>query len=178
ASASSLLNPAKVDGPAAKISQSLAKLSPERSAENVGSSRFSRFSRSGGKEDIAPSGSSLVELWKSGVDALLSMPRPKTYPANEWTTLLDDAVRFVKHWADQADRLGWKSWEIWGVSRSAPRYRFDGMGLVVMLHGQKIAALTAEAAVVETRTSNLLRFYRRPSDPLAGSERILIWELI
>ena len=175
--ANGLLNPAKVQNDSTRISQTLAKLSPTKSAETRNSSRISHFSRPRARQSDASDRSTPVGQWQGGVDKLLTMSRPNVYPADEWTTMLDDAVQFIKRWAEQADRLGWKSWEVWGVSSSAPRYRFDGMGLIPLLRGQKITALTVEAAVIETHTSNRLRFYRRPLDPLRGSERVLIWEL-
>lgn len=112
-----------------------------------------------------------------GLLSRVSMSPPRTYPEHAWSSLIDDADHFLKLWADQAERLDWQSWEVWGVYRQAPWHRIGAMGLVPSLHGQRIVALLEEAAVVETRTSNRLRYYRRPKDPLKPIERALIWEL-
>ena len=169
---------AKVHDADTNFSPTLAKLSPAESAENLNFSRFSRFSRPRRQDSNSPTPPALVTEWRVGVEMLLSMSQPRAYPSGEWAFLLDDADRFMKRWAVQAYGLGWQSWEIWGVSRVAPRFRFDAMGLVLVLKGARIAAITADAAVIEMRTSNLLRFYRRASDPLNVSERALIWELV
>ncbi len=171
------LKPAKVHDAGTDFSPTLATLSPPKSAENLSFGRFIHFSQTRDEDGKPPKRNVLVGEWKVGVETLLSMSRPRRYPSGEWAFLLDDADRLMKRWAAQAADLGWQSWEIWGVSRVAPRYRFDAMGLVPILKGARIAAITADAAVIQTRTSNLLRFYRRTSDPLNASERALIWEL-
>ncbi|MGI9508664.1 MAG: hypothetical protein ACR2QJ_04860 [Geminicoccaceae bacterium] len=106
------------------------------------------------------------------------MPRPESYPERAWTSLIDDAGRFLTKWSDQAASLGWENWEVWGVHRLAPWRRIGAMGLVPSLNGQKIVALSSEAAVIETGTGNRLSHYRRPADPLKIVERALIWELV
>lgn len=171
------LNPAKVSDQTSNLSQALAKLPPRKTAENLDFSHFSHFSRLAGAEDTDSGRSTLVSAWKDGVERLLRMPRPETYPARAWLPLIDDADQFMKRWATQAVRLGWQSWEVWGVHKEAPWWRIGGMGLVPSLQGRKIVALLADAAVVETGTGNRLRHYRRPSDPLPSVERALIWEL-
>jgi hypothetical protein len=51
------------------------------------------------------------------------------------------------------------------------------MGLVVLLQGDEIAALTATEAVIRTATGTRQRYCRKLRDPLHPSERALIWEL-
>jgi hypothetical protein len=51
------------------------------------------------------------------------------------------------------------------------------MGLVLLLRGHEIAALTATEAVIQTSTGARQTFRRRSADPLHPAERCLVWEL-
>ena len=51
------------------------------------------------------------------------------------------------------------------------------MGLVLLLRGDEIAALTATEAAIRTRTGARQTYRRKPSDPLHRAERCLVWEL-
>ena len=75
---------------------------------------------------------------------------PRTYPAHAWQQLIVDAERFLDDWAAQAHRLGWPAWELFGCHRRAPWGRIQGMGLVLLLRGDEIAALTVSEAVIRT----------------------------
>ena len=171
------LDPAKVGHHPFRISKALAGLLPAGLAEPFDSSRFSHNSRAPAHERHDLDTSTLVSRWRQGVDRLLVMENPRAYPEHAWMSLIDDAERFLKCWAVQAARLGWRSWEVWGVQMDAPWHRIGALGLVPSLHGQKIVAMSSENAVIETSTGNRLRYYRRPADPLTSAERALIWEL-
>ena len=119
----------------------------------------------------------MVAAWADGVARLAAMPPPCTYPAHAWQQLTVDAERFLDSWAAQAHRLGWPGWEIFGCHRRAPWGRIQGMGLVVLLHGRELAALTATEAVIRTRTGVRQTYRRRHCDPLHPAERCLVWEL-
>ena len=69
--------------------------------------------------------------------------RPATIPAHAWQQLIVDAERFLDDWAQQAAAFGWPAWELFGCHRRAPWGRIQGMGLVLLLRGDQIAALTA-----------------------------------
>ena len=60
----------------------------------------------------------------------------------------------------QAAALGWPAWELFGCHRRAPWGRIQGMGLVLLLRGDEIAALTATEAVIRTATG-ARQTYRR-----------------
>jgi hypothetical protein len=51
------------------------------------------------------------------------------------------------------------------------------MGLVLLLRGDEIAALTANEAAIRTQTGARQTFRRKPCDPLHPAERCLVWEL-
>ena len=76
------------------------------------------------------------------------MARTRDYPAPAWRQLMIDAERFLDLWGAQAASLGWRGWELFGCHRRAPWGRIQGMGLVLLLRGKKIATLTATEAVL------------------------------
>jgi hypothetical protein len=51
------------------------------------------------------------------------------------------------------------------------------MGLVVLLRGKELVALTDAEAVIRTATGAHQTYRRKPRDPLHPAERCLIWEL-
>ena len=74
--------------------------------------------------------------------------------------------------------LGWPGWELFGCHRRAPWGRIQGMGLVLLLHGDQLAALTASRGGDPHGPSGAHQTWRRkPRDPLHPAERCLVWEL-
>lgn len=115
--------------------------------------------------------------WIDGVARLADMPAPARFPARGWTEVVADANRFLETWAANAHYLGWQDWELFGCHRLAPWHRIQGMGLVLLLQGDAVAALTAKEAAIRTRRGGCLTYRRKPADPLHPSERCLIWDL-
>jgi hypothetical protein len=118
-----------------------------------------------------------VESWADGLARLREMSPPRSYPTHAWQQLVVHAGRFLEDWAPQAAALGWPDWELFGCHRRAPWGRIQGMGLVLLLCGDEIAALTATEAVIRTRTGVRQTYRRKPCDPLHPAERSLVWEL-
>ncbi len=115
--------------------------------------------------------------WLEGVARLGAMAPPRTYPANAWQQLIVDAERFLEDWAPQAAALGWPDWELFGCHRRAPWGRIQGMGLVLLLHGDPLAALTGTEAVIRRPSGAHQTWRRKAADPLPAAERCLVWEL-
>ena len=115
--------------------------------------------------------------WCQGVLRLSIMPPPRTYPAQAWQQLISDAERFLDSWGAQAAAFGWPAWELFGCHRRAPWGRIQGMGLVLLLRGKELAALTATEAVIRSATDTHQNYYRKRFDPLHPAERCLVWEL-
>jgi hypothetical protein len=115
--------------------------------------------------------------WIDGVARLADMQAPAKFPAAAWTKVVADATRFLETWAPAAHQLGWQDWELFGCHRHAPWHRIQGMGLVLLLQGDEIVALTATEAAIRTRTGARQTYRRKPADPLRPAERCLIWEL-
>ncbi len=112
--------------------------------------------------------------WVQGVADLLAMtPRPD-WPETGWEVLREDALTFLKDWAAQAHALGWDALALFGVHAAAPHARLDGMGLVPLLSGRPVIALTEESAAIKANSGGTLTFRRRRAWPPG---RCLIWEL-
>jgi hypothetical protein len=76
---------------------------------------------------------------------------------------LDDARAFLDSgFAIQAAALGWSATDLFGCDDAKPFARVDKMGLVWLLHGDKLVAITTDTAIIETR-SGARHSYRRLS---------------
>jgi hypothetical protein len=102
---------------------------------------------------------------------------PHHWPAARWPQFVVDADSFCRDWLEKAFVLGWPIWELFGCHCRAPWGRIQGMGLVLLLQGHEIAALTATEAVIRTSTGAHQAYRRKPADPLHPAERCLVWEL-
>jgi hypothetical protein len=111
------------------------------------------------------------------VGALSPSRVPHRWPAATWPQFIADARAFCKDWAERAFLTGWAAWELFGCHRRAPWGRIQGMGLVLLLRGREIDALTVTEAVIRTSTGAHQTFRRKPADPLHPAERCLVWEL-
>jgi hypothetical protein len=72
-----------------------------------------------------------------------------------------------------AAALGWGPHDLFGCDRDRPFARIDYAGLLWLLSGDRLVALTARTATIETRTGARQTYRRKPNE--AG--RVLAWEL-
>jgi len=111
--------------------------------------------------------------WAEGFATLCTMPRPAAYASERWKHLVDDGGRFLDAWGRQAAALGWRAVDVFGVNPDAPESRYDGMGLVPLLNGSRVKAITADTARVENSDGTGLTFYRRRQ----AQDAIALWDL-
>jgi hypothetical protein len=86
----------------------------------------------------------------------------------DWQRAVDDRRRFVIQWGEQAEKLGWTADELFGLhdppERPGPTYRrlsrYDVTGLIWLLHGRAVIALTADRALIGRAGGPT--FYRHP----------------
>jgi hypothetical protein len=102
---------------------------------------------------------------------------PHRWPATTWPQFIADAQAFCRDWAERAFLSGWAAWELFGCHRRAPWGRIQGMGLVLLLHGRELVALTDGEAVIRTGTAAHQTYRRKLHDALHPSERCLVWQL-
>ncbi len=86
--------------------------------------------------------------WVQGVANLLATPLHPDWPEAGWRALQEDALEFLRGWAAQAHALGWDGLDLFGVHGEAPHARLDGMGLVPLLGGCPVVALTEDSAAI------------------------------
>ncbi len=114
------------------------------------------------------------EEWAQGVGDLMVMPAPPAWSDEGWKTLQEDALRFLKEWAGQAQRMGWEAVDLFGAHRTAPTVRLDCMGLVVLLKGRPVVAITEHSAAIKTASGGSLTIRRHKASP---AEQCLVWKL-
>jgi hypothetical protein len=78
--------------------------------------------------------------------------------------LLHDAARFLDRWSSTAHAMGWTALDLFGVHPTRPAVRFDVMGLLLLMQGGEVTALTEESAAIRRPSGAILRFHR----PAAG----------
>jgi hypothetical protein len=113
--------------------------------------------------------------WAAGCAALDPQWPPGDMPPRRWGNFVEDVGCFLNSpWAKQAAALGWGANDLFGCDRDRPFARIDSAGLVWLLRGERVVALTEEVAVIEMHTGARQTYHRRPRE----LGRVLAWELI
>lgn len=111
--------------------------------------------------------------WAEGFAVLCTMPCPAAYGSERWQQIVDDGGEFLDRWGRQAAGLGWRAVDVFGVNRDASQNRYDGMGLVSLLEGHHVIAITADTARIDRGGSAQTTFYRKTM----AAEAVAIWLL-
>jgi hypothetical protein len=99
---------------------------------------------------------------------------PIARPAKRWLTFVDDVGRFLdSSFCAVAAALGWGPLDLFGCDRDRPFARIGSAGLLWLLNGDRLLALTEQTATIETRTGARQTYRRKPAEP----SRVLAWEL-
>jgi hypothetical protein len=93
----------------------------------------------------------------------------------DWQQSIEDGRRFLAHWGEQAEALGWTFRDLFGLHRPPekphPSYRrlsrYDETGLIWLLRGRPVVALTEATAAIQSSTG-ALTIYRRHNKPALG----------
>ena len=100
---------------------------------------------------------------------------PRNVPLPRWQQFIDDCGRFLSlGWANRAAAWGWGPLDLLGCDRERPLSRYDGMGLLWILQGRRLVAITAQNATIDTLTGSLQNYPRRSIDL---NRVVLPWEL-
>ena len=99
---------------------------------------------------------------------------PAYVPEDRWRQAIADATAFISKWGAQAQALGWTARELFGLhtppERPAANYRplsrYDETGLIWLLRGRPVVALTATTAAIQGATGILT--YRKLNKPALG----------
>jgi hypothetical protein len=100
---------------------------------------------------------------------------PEYVEAADWQQAVEDSRRFLAQWSEQALALGWTSRDLFGLHtppdepRSSYRRlsRYDCTGLVWLLRGRPVVALTEGTAAIRSTTGNVTK-YRKHDKPALG----------
>lgn len=89
---------------------------------------------------------------------------------------MEDGRRFLAKWGPQAEALQWTARDLFGLApvpdKPAANYRrlsrYDLTGLVWLLDGRQVVALTEDTAAIRARTGDGITSYRRFNKPGLG----------
>jgi hypothetical protein len=107
--------------------------------------------------------------------AALESRCPYLVPVDRWQLAVEDGQRFLARWGAQAEALGWTAGDLFGLHRPPkkphPSYsrlsRYDEAGLIWLLQGREVVALTDATAAIQTSTG-VITTYRRFNKPAFG----------
>ena len=110
--------------------------------------------------------------------AALRAECPAYVDAADWQQAIEDGHRFVTQWGKQAQALGWAPADLFGLhtppEKPAPNYRrlsrYDQTGLIWLLRGRPVIALTKTAATILAPSGASLMYHRhnKPAPGLIG----------
>ena len=112
--------------------------------------------------------------WAEGYARLDPDRPPGDVPVKRWLRFVDDVGRFLDSpFCAVAAVLGWGPYDLFGCDRDRPFARINQAGLLWLLNGHKLIALSENKATIETRTGARQTYRRKPS----GKRRALAWKL-
>jgi hypothetical protein len=104
--------------------------------------------------------------WGDGLARLRPDRALGDVPLKRWQRFVDDVGLFLDgRWAEKAAALGWGPLDLFGCDRDKPFARIDQAGLLWLLDGAKLLALTENTATIETRTGARQTWRRKPGEP-------------
>jgi integrase len=97
--------------------------------------------------------------------------------AEFWNALTDDdygaIVKLLMLTGQRREEIGGLCWSEVDLDRHKPFVRVDRLGLLWLLNGRHIVALTADSATIAASSGGRLTYHRVPTDP----GRVLAWSL-
>ena len=104
----------------------------------------------------------IPRAWAEGLERLRTMVCPAGIRPDRWQQVIADAGRFLDQWGAQASALGWQTLDLFAAHPTHALQRLDFAGLVILLHGDELVAITADTARTRRRSGAILTYYRRP----------------
>jgi hypothetical protein len=102
----------------------------------------------------------LPDEWQAILNELKGATPVDGFGDARWPSLVEDAQVFLARWGEAAHLLGWTELDLFGVHPAAPAVRFDVMGLLPLLRGDSVVALTRDEARMRRPSGALLTFRR------------------
>jgi hypothetical protein len=98
--------------------------------------------------------------WANYFGGMETGPKLECFGEHRWNVMTDDAAAFLKSWGKTAHLLGWTTLDLFGVHPAAPAARFDVMGLIPVLNGGRVIAITKEGVIVKAPSGATLSYQR------------------
>jgi hypothetical protein len=100
--------------------------------------------------------------------AALEARCPDLVLVDRWQAAIEDGRRFLARWGDQAEALGWTARDLFGLhtppAKPHPSYsrlsRYDETGLIWLLQGCEVVALTEATAAIQSSTGAITTYRR------------------
>lgn len=106
-------------------------------------------------------GSSALQAWSAGLATLDPADPLPGYSTRRWRQLIEDGHRFLETWDQAAIRLGWGTFDLFGVHAQAPATRFDVIGLVPLIRGGAVTDLVERRATILMPSGSQLTYLKR-----------------
>ena len=127
---------------------------------------------------VSAQGTPFFESWPAPyarVLATLEARCPDRIGLRDWQQAIEDGRAFLARWGEQAEALGWTSRDLFGLhpvpGHEATTYRrlsrYDETGLVWLLRGRPVVAMTESTAAIQNPTGSILT-YRKHAKPALG----------
>jgi hypothetical protein len=90
----------------------------------------------------------------------------------EWHQAVEDSRRFLAQWSRPAEALGWDARDLFGLPPLPDKFvagyrrlsRVELVGLIWLLRGRTVVALTATAAAIRATSGSILTYLRSRND--------------
>jgi hypothetical protein len=114
----------------------------------------------------------IVELPQAGryrkVFGVLQLKPPDLVDVTRWRQCVTDGSKFLAVWGESAESLGWSSADLFALApvpaKPHPSYsrlsRYDAVGLIWLLQGRPVVALTEATATIRNPATGNLTTYR------------------
>jgi len=167
------------------VATGLRQEKPQNSAAVGAMSRMSQMSQRvtseawGEAEDeraaIVEHDGKIPRTWAEGFARLDPDRPPGDVPLQRWQRFIDDVGLFLDSpFCAVAVALGWGPLDLVGCDGARPFARIDKSGLLWLLRGDRLIAMTENTATVEAPTGARQTWRRKPAEP----GRVLAWELM
>jgi hypothetical protein len=113
--------------------------------------------------------------WAEGFARLCVMPRHPDFTEDRWQSLIDDAGTFMDRWAVTVAAKGWTALEVFGVDNRKPYARIDQMGLIPLLGGKDVIAVSADSVTIQSFTGVRQTIFRGNNKKSPG--RVTMWDI-
>jgi hypothetical protein len=107
----------------------------------------------------------------------LQLKPPALVEVERWRQCVKDGSKFLARWGEQAESLGWTARDLFGLHTPPAKphpscysrlSRYDAVGVVWLLQGKEVIALTEATASIRNPRTGTVTTYRRLNKPALG----------